>query len=1526
MEHRLCDSFHTTKNQIGSSIAMEDVKVATAADAQAEKKTGRKKSDVIHIGDSTTGEVFKKKSAIEKRWLDMFGYLNPAEVVDGKKVIFVNLADPLEGRPLCPGKASALCAQCAMDTMGSRHPYIEPYGSENPLVTIITEGITNSQDDKGRQIVPANERVHGANSIYRLLASKMDETGVDPDTDVRWLTATRCACRGGKRPNLSTKAQWCRYHIVQDLRLHTPKMIMPFGTVPLGALSHKSNAGDWQGKILTYRGWPDDWLTERKFMLPRPSMRGDDSTMVGHPLFGPLTESRTLLYPLQSPYLIIKDQNPRLREQWENAIFRGLELAKTGVEPLNYVLPHYHITTDPEEVKAYMLHLAEDIPGTVVSFDTETTGLKAYAKGQKIVFMMFRWDDPETGEPRSIGFPWDFPESDLANCVDDLTPYVLNALYASTLAGHNITFDAKFVAATLKGCDINRLAPNCKYDTWHMAYTSKSSRGRYGLERITYDYAPHLAGYEEDMTLLIDLHSDLLSPEEGGHYAKCPKEKWETHLKPYVMGDVETVHCARQEIAAKLATRKTYGIPIADPNDHGRFRTFTPPSRAWLYESIISPASRMLIKVMARGMHVDASMVKLFESKYPASLLELKTDISTKYPQIAEWVAQKEAMPREDGDNKEWEFDLDNKEVLRDLLFGHLELPIQRLTKAGRVIYPEPEDVENATRAEQLKYAAVDKFTLNKLAADHEIARPLLQYRKLYKLYTTYVRPLLNCYNPEIDKKRRDKEPHLWLPGDGGDGCLHADFLLTGTRGGRLCIAGETVLSVRVGLPTNSLVNIEVKDLWKFANVPLYVKTDKSRWKKIKTVYFKGYEEMFQVCAGSSAKVKATKGHRLKTDVGWKSVGEIRVGDRVQVDLLQGCWTGANGGELCRPGDQKGMEFRRDVENNHQESHGAESETLHAEVPGATNSAFLSEICRTPDGQQERVQTAISDFSATRISGACEKGVRRMAAFTGTQYIGVFSKEELTILRNKIEQEDSSVQRSSTSETTDDGTGQGLSWVERNAHRVFTRASGIPIESVSSISQMSDGCLVFEGHLPESFQVCHRKIEVAVGGDFVVRPSSRGRVVGGVAECRNTVLSGIHDTKLQQSPSRLCLDRHEPADRDRRRVPQEVGRRETRFGLGRDGLQSDSVYGGTGSAQNGFCLEVYPEPCFNAVTSIESCGTQGVWDIEVEDDASYVAQGLVHHNSCRDPNLQQLPSDSDIKKMLKSRFGKRGCMYAGDLSQIELRLLAAACGDPNMLKAYHDDLDLHTLTTSRIFKLPYETFSKEYMAKLQESGKGDEAKSLNLKRRIGKTCNFLTGYGGGAFGLQTTLANSQIYLSLEECEDILESFFESYPVLRRYLGEYKEFILETGVAVSLFGRVRLFDEVDSNDNELRSKALRAGCNHLIQATASDMMLICLCAIEDVMREENLESMLVSTVHDSLVIDAVQDELPIVHSIVYSVLNNIPEIIKMTFGDTFDTSWMIVPFAGDCEVGMNYKDMSSIPTKGNIDWQKILSAA
>jgi DNA polymerase I-like protein with 3'-5' exonuclease and polymerase domains len=114
------------------------------------------------------------------------------------------------------------------------------------------------------------------------------------------------------------------------------------------------------------------------------------------------------------------------------------------------------------------------------------------------------------------------------------------------------------------------------------------------------------------------------------------------------------------------------------------------------------------------------------------------------------------------------------------------------------------------------------------------------------------------------------------------------------------------------------------------------------------------------------------------------------------------------------------------------------------------------------------------------------------------------------------------------------------------------------------------------------------------------------------------------------------------------------------------------------------------------------------------------------------------------------------------------------------------------------------------MKALQKAGKDKEAKDLDRKRQVAKTVNFLTGYGGGAFGLQNTLAARSIYLPIEECEKIIESFFDSYPALKLHLQHYKHFIMESAVAVSIFGRVRIFEEVHSDDREAISKALRAG--------------------------------------------------------------------------------------------------------------------
>jgi DNA polymerase-1 len=309
--------------------------------------------------------------------------------------------------------------------------------------------------------------------------------------------------------------------------------------------------------------------------------------------------------------------------------------------------------------------------------------------------------------------------------------------------------------------------------------------------------------------------------------------------------------------------------------------------------------------------------------------------------------------------------------------------------------------------------------------------------------------------------------------------------------------------------------------------------------------------------------------------------------------------------------------------------------------------------------------------------------------------------------------------------------------------------------------------------------------------------------------------------------------------------------------------------------------------------------------------------------SSSNPNAQNLPRDSSVKRVYTSRFGEAGCIYQGDLSQIELRLLAAGCGDPNMVDAYHKGIDIHSLTTSLIFKIPYEHFSKDYMSWLQKNGRDKEAKDLDLKRKIGKTTNFLTGYGGGPLGLQNSLANASVFMPFEECEEIVENFFDNYSCLRRHISLYKDFILNNGVAVSIFGRVRVFQEVFGEDKRAISKALRSGYNHLIQSTASDMMLLCLAVIEHLMREAGLQSVLVSTVHDSLVIDALISELDQVHAICKSVLKNIPDVLKLVFGDDYDDSWIIVPLDADFEVGRNYLDCRRVTEPA--DWDKLLAA-
>lgn len=1032
---------------------------------------------------------------VAKHYRDTVAYRDGYKKVPTKtgrveKHVIYDPANPYTGNPLIPGSLNPICGKCQLHE-GNDNPFFEPRGTYSPTVTIIVDAVTQKADQMNDMLVGGS-----MGTLRKTIKELESVTGISLK-DIRWVPLTRCA--GNMTTNFKSKGNWCRHHLIDDLQRHPPKLVMPIGTTALGALSHKSNAQEWGGRLLTYRGWPDDWLTNQQYVRGRPHPVEGQPSIIGHPLFGAPPEGvRVPMIPLQVPRMIYGTQNPDVIKTWLLQLANALKVARDGITPPNYIRPWYRITEDPNEIEAAMREIMKE-PKRFLAYDTETTGLRPQADDAAIVFMMFRW--AQNGKPRSIGFPWDFKESGVRRYIRRLSPMVLDALYQSRTIGHNLGFDMLYTNGVVPGAVLDWLADSMWADTQHMAYTFKQQRGSLGLEALAYDYAPGLAGYEEEMVLLIELDYEKLHPEagKGGHYAACDRSVWDSHLKPYVMGDVEVAWEASQAIQKKLDNAKEYAFPLARPGHLGTFHTFNPPRRDWVYRNIMAPSSRVLTKLMGRGLYVDQGALKELFRTYPARIDDQVQNFRKSDDRIDFWCQEQANM------DAKWKLDLENKGQLKTILFDEangLGLPVTRLTKKGRVLFGETKEDWNKngiTRERLLEFAAVDKFTLNGMSVDHPQVRPLQAYRKLFKLWSAYITPMADYVTvptvggiTEHKLVYGGKDQHL-RP----DGCVHANFNLTGTRGGRL--------------------------------------------------------------------------------------------------------------------------------------------------------------------------------------------------------------------------------------------------------------------------------------------------------------------------------------------------------------------------------------------------------------------------------------------SSSNPNLQQLPRDGDVKSIYVSRFGGRGCIYSADLSQIELRLLAAACGDKSMVDAYFKNIDLHSQTTSLIFNVPYEHFSKDYMEFLQKHKKEKQAKALDEQRQVGKTTNFLTGYGGGAFGLQTTLANKGIYKPIEECEDIINAFFDAYPSLRRHIQRYKQFILDNGVALSIFGRVRIFQEVFGGDEEAVSKCLRAGYNHLIQSTASDMMLLALITIEDLMRQAGLESLLVSTVHDSLMIDAVRTELPQVHEIVMAVLNDFEGVFKAFFGQDYDTSWMIVPFAGDAEVGLSYLNMRKVKST-EPDWDALLRAA
>lgn len=255
--------------------------------------------------------------------------------------------------------------------------------------------------------------------------------------------------------------------------------------------------------------------------------------------------------------------------------------------------------------------------------------------------------------------------------------------------------------------------------------------------------------------------------------------------------------------------------------------------------------------------------------------------------------------------------------------------------------------------------------------------------------------------------------------------------------------------------------------------------------------------------------------------------------------------------------------------------------------------------------------------------------------------------------------------------------------------------------------------------------------------------------------------------------------------------------------------------------------------------------------------------------SSTEPNLQNIPVRTELGREMRRFFrAKEGCVLVdADYSQIELRVLAHLADDKNMIDAFKNNVDIHTITASQVFGVPVDMVNSQ------------------LRSRA-KAVNFGIVYGIGAFSL-----GKDIKVSTREASNYIKSYLAHYSGIDNYMKNVVESAKEKGYAVTMFGRRRYLPELTTGNFNTRAFGERVARNMPIQGTAADIIKIAMVNVDNRMKKEGLEARLILQVHDELIVEAPSHEALQVAMLLQEEMEkavslNVPLIAEASMGETW----------------------------------------
>jgi DNA polymerase-1 len=258
--------------------------------------------------------------------------------------------------------------------------------------------------------------------------------------------------------------------------------------------------------------------------------------------------------------------------------------------------------------------------------------------------------------------------------------------------------------------------------------------------------------------------------------------------------------------------------------------------------------------------------------------------------------------------------------------------------------------------------------------------------------------------------------------------------------------------------------------------------------------------------------------------------------------------------------------------------------------------------------------------------------------------------------------------------------------------------------------------------------------------------------------------------------------------------------------------------------------------------------------------------------SSSDPNLQNIPIRTELGREIRAAFvaEKEKILLSADYSQIELRVMAHFSGDPVLIDAFRNGEDIHARTAQEVF------------------GVGPMAQNAE-HRRAAKAINFGIIYGLSAFGLA-----QQLDIGQKEAAQFINAYFTRYRGVKEFLDKILVETRKTGVAKTLFGRIRPIPEINSPQAQLRSFAERTALNSPLQGTAADLIKLAMINIDRRLAAEKFEAKMILQVHDELLFEALPKEKTKLEKLVREEMEGVHKLA--------------VPLVVEISSGPNWRDL------------------